>query len=130
MWNLRDISHDKVLSEDFSVYVRNASVTDPSLAPEGHSAVYVLVPVPNNLGNVDWERESPVFRERVLDVLEERGGMTNLRAHIRDEFVITPKDWQEKRGVYLGATFNLAHTLGQMLYFRPHNWTSPHLGSM
>ncbi len=119
--NLREISREKVLSQDFSLYVRNASVTDSSLAPAGHSAVYVLVPVPNNLGNLDWERESPAFRERVLDVMEERGGMNDLRAHIREEFVITPNDWQEKRGVYLGATFNLAHTLGQMLYFRPHN---------
>jgi phytoene desaturase len=119
--NLRETSHEKVLSQDFSLYIRNASVTDPSLAPEGHSAVYVLVPVPNNSGNLDWERESPAFRERVLDAMEARGGMNGLRAHIREEFVITPNDWQEKRGVYLGATFNLAHTLGQMLYFRPHN---------
>ena len=119
--NLREISHEKVLSEDFSLYIRNASVTDPSLAPEGHSAVYVLVPVPNNSGNVDWEREAPAFRERVLDVMEQRGGMTDLRAHIREEYIITPTDWEQQRGVYLGATFNLAHTLGQMLYFRPHN---------
>jgi len=119
--NLREISETKVLSDDFSLYVRNASITDPSLAPPGHSAVYVLVPVPNNMGQVDWEKEAAPFRERVLDAMEQRGGMTNLRSHIREEAVITPKDWEEERGVYLGATFNLAHSLGQMLYFRPHN---------
>jgi phytoene desaturase len=53
--------------------------------------------------------------------MEQRGGMSDLRAHIREEYVITPTDWEQKRGVYLGATFNLAHTLRQMLYFRPHN---------
>ena len=119
--NLREISHEKVLSSDISLYIRNASVTDPSLAPPGHSAVYVLVPVPNNSGHVDWEKEASAFRERVLDAMEQRAGMKDLRAHIREEYVITPADWEQKRGVYLGATFNLAHTLRQMLYFRPHN---------
>ena len=96
-------------------------MTDPSLAPAGHSAVYVLVPVPNNSGHVDWGQEASAFRERVLDVMEQRGGMKDLRKHIREEFMITPKDWEKKRSVYLGATFNLAHSLGQMLYLRPHN---------
>jgi phytoene desaturase len=119
--NLREISREKVLSEDFSFYIRNASATDPTLAPEGHSAVYVLVPVPNNSGHVDWECERGPFRERVLDAMASRGGMPGLREHIREEHIITPEDWERKYGVFLGATFNLAHTLGQMLYFRPHN---------
>jgi len=119
--NLREISHEKVLSTDMSLYIRNASATDPSLAPPGHSAIYVLVPVPNNSSTVDWEQEAPKFRDRVLDVMETRAGMNDLRAHIREEHVITPKDWEEERSVFLGATFNLAHSLGQMLYFRPHN---------
>ena len=46
--------------------------------------------------------------------------MQDLRNHIREELVYTPDSWQAS-GVYLGATFNLAHTLRQMLYFRPHN---------
>lgn len=119
--NLREISHTKILSDDPSFYVRNASITDSSLAPPGHSAVYVLVPVPNNSGRIDWDREGRTFRERILNALESRAGMKGLRAHIREEYVISPKDWEEKRGVYLGATFNLAHSLGQMLYLRPHN---------
>jgi phytoene desaturase len=119
--NLREISHTKVLSEDISLYVRNATVTDPDLAPAGHSAIYVLVPVPNNSSNINWDSEKAAFRERVLDTMERRAGMTGIREHIREEYVITPKDWENERCVYMGATFNLAHNLGQMLYFRPHN---------
>jgi phytoene desaturase len=118
--NIQDIFQDKVLSEDISFYVRNASATDPTLAPPGHSAVYVLVPVPNRSAAVDWEREGGAFRERVLAAMEKRAGMADLRAHIREEMVFTPQTW-EGMNIQFGATFNLAHSLGQMLYFRPRN---------
>jgi phytoene desaturase len=118
--NIRDIFERKVLSEDISFYVRNASVTDPSLAPPGHSSVYVLVPVPNQTAKIDWGREQKVFRERVLQAIERRANMKDLTSHIREEIVFTPDTWQS-RNIQFGATFNLAHTLKQMLYFRPHN---------
>jgi phytoene desaturase len=118
--NLGEIFDNKVLSEDLSFYVRNASVTDSTLAPAGHSSVYVLVPVPNQSSAIDWEREGPAFRERVLDAMEQRGGMTDIRDHICEEIVFTPRTWEDMN-IQFGATFNLAHSLGQMLYFRPHN---------
>jgi len=118
--NIEDIFGRKVLSRDLSFYVRNASINDPSLAPKGHSALYVLVPVPNNSAGIDWARETKAFRDLVVRGMEERGGMAGLSGHIREELVFTPDTWQSM-GVHLGATFNLAHTLSQMLYFRPHN---------
>ena len=108
------------MSDDLSFYVRNASVTDPSLAPPGHSAVYVLVPVPNRTARIDWAKETSAFRERVVAALEKRAGMDGLPGHIREEIVFTPQTWQDMN-IQFGATFNLAHSLGQMLYFRPHN---------
>ena len=77
--NIRDIFQHKVLSEDLSFYVRNASVTDPALAPPGHSAVYVLVPVPNRTAQIDWAKEKSAFRERVIAAMEKRGGMADIR---------------------------------------------------
>lgn len=118
--NIREIFQDKVLSEDLSFYVRNASVTDPALAPPGHSAVYVLVPVPNRTAPIDWGREKQRFRDGVIAAIETRCCMTDLRKHIREEIVFTPQTWQDMN-IQFGATFNLAHSLGQMLYFRPHN---------
>lgn len=35
--------------------------------------------------------------------------------------MLTPEDWREQLSIFRGATFNLAHGLDQMLYFRPHN---------
>ena len=119
--NLHDISTRKVLSKDISFYIQNASVTDPSLAPAGHSALYVLVPTPNQSSSVAWGEEREAFKNHVLDLIEKRAGLPDLRRRIRAERVITPLDWQEDGRIYLGATFNLAHTFSQLLYLRPRN---------
>jgi phytoene desaturase len=119
--NIQHIFQDKTLSEDFSFYVQNASVNDDSLAPEGKSALYVLVPMPNNDSQLDWSAHCIAVRENVLDALGERLGLDDLREHIECEKIITPMDWQEHESVYKGATFSLAHKFSQMLYWRPHN---------
>lgn len=118
--NLEEIEKLHVLSDDPSFYVQNASVTDASLAPAGHSALYVLVPVTHQHPNVDWGRESDRFRELTLDKLSAIG-LNDIRDRIRVEHRITPADWESKYAIYRGATFNLAHNLGQMLHKRPHN---------
>ncbi len=118
--NLADIESLHRLSDDPSIYVQNPSVTDKSLAPDGMSSIYVLTPVSQMHENVDWSTEAGPFRERVLDRLEKLG-IANIRARIRTEVVTTPADWQNEHHIYRGATFNLAHNLGQMLYWRPHN---------
>ncbi len=119
--NLEDVFDRQVLSDDISFYIRNASISDDSLAPAGHSAVYVLVPVPNNRSGIDWQAERDGFRQVVLDRMEQRGGMPGLREHIRAEQVITPFDWEHDYNVYEGATFNLGHQIRQLMYFRPRN---------
>ncbi len=106
---------------DFSFYVRNAEATDTSQAPEGHSAMYVLVTTPNMRAGIDWKAERAAYLDLVLEKLGARLGMTDLRGHIRAEYVLTPEDWEEKYRVYRGATFNLAHNWSQLMVFRPHN---------
>lgn len=118
--NVDEITNSREISEDFSFYVQNASVSDDTLAPKGKCALYVLVPVPNNKSDINWEVEKKALRDRVIKAMEERGGYENVSQHIEEEMMITPEGWAE-RGVYKGATFNLAHNLGQMLLFRPHN---------
>jgi len=119
--NLEDISHRKKTSEDISIYVRNSAATDPGTAPPGHSALYILVPVPNNFSGIDWSQEKVRYRERVLRILAERSPYTDIEQHIREELIVTPEDWEHKLGVYQGATFNMGHNWSQMLFMRPHN---------
>ncbi len=118
--NLREIEVDHVLSEDPSFYVQNPCITDPSLAPEGQSGLYVLVPVTHQHPHVDWERDKERFRETTLNSLSAIG-LSDIRDRIRVEHCITPKDWEDQYAIYRGATFNLAHNLGQMLHRRPRN---------
>jgi len=118
---VRDISRDLPLGTEPSFYFQNAAVTDSTLAPKGHSTIYALFPVSNNRSGIDWESQRDRFRQKALDLLESRGGLTGLKKHIRVEKVITPRDWEQQHDVYLGATFNLGHQLSQMLIFRPHN---------
>jgi phytoene desaturase len=118
--NLRDIEVDHVLSENPSFYVQNAGVTDPTLAPRGHSTLYVLAPVTHQHGNVDWKREAPAFRKRMLKQLE-KVGVTDLERRIRFEKMVTPAEWEGDFAIHRGATFNLAHNLLQMLHLRPRN---------
>ena len=120
--NINEIMGEEVLSEDVSVYVRNATVTDGTLAPEGHTALYVLVPVPNTRAPIEWSPDLVrSFRARVMDRIARRTSMKDLEDHIVYEKVLTPPDWRDEYSILHGATFNLGHNIMQMLYFRPHN---------
>jgi phytoene desaturase len=120
--NVNDIITRRRLSQDMSVYVRNASVTDPTLAPKGHSALYVLVPTTNMRSDIVWDQAATkAYRDKVIVRIMERTSMKDLDKHITCEKIITPADWQNDRSLFLGATFNLGHTIAQMLYLRPRN---------
>ncbi|HEX7586996.1 MAG TPA: phytoene desaturase family protein, partial [Anaerolineae bacterium] len=118
--NLDDIENKHVLSDDPSFYVQNACVTDSGLAPRGHSTLYVLAPVTHQHANVDWKRERARYRELMLRQIA-KAGYDGVESRIRYERVITPADWDTRYEIYRGATFNLAHTLDQMLHLRPRN---------
>ena len=118
--NLNDI-HEGRLSSDYSFYLQNPCVTDDTLAPKGKSTIYLLVPVPNNRSKIDWIKKEKEFKENLLKTVETKTPMDDIREHIEIEKTITPYEWEENYNVYIGATFNLAHNLSQMLYFRPHN---------
>ena len=118
--NLRDIEELHQLSSDPSFYVQNASVTDATLAPEGQSTLYVLLPVTHESANVDWRKETPRYRELALRQME-RIGLHDVERRIRTERILTPPGWREEFGLYRGATFSMAHSLRQMLHLRPHN---------
>jgi phytoene desaturase len=118
--NLDEIENQHVLSGDPSFYVQNAGVTDPTLAPRGMSTLYVLTPVTHQHSNVEWERERDRFRALVLKQIG-KAGFVDVEERIRYERVITPADGDRQYEIHKGATFNLAHSLDQMLHLRPHN---------
>ncbi|MEM0969642.1 MAG: phytoene desaturase family protein, partial [Verrucomicrobiota bacterium] len=118
--NLRDIEELHQISEQPSFYVQNACVTDPSLAPEGKSALYVLAPVTHQADSVDWKQAAGPLRSKLIQQMAEIG-FDNVEGNIITETMITPDDWDQQYNIHLGATFNLAHNLTQMLHLRPRN---------
>lgn len=123
--NLRDITQHGRLSEDPSIYLCNPSRIDPTLAPEGHSSLYVLLPTPNvRAGSdglpIDWNGAAAAMRERAFEQMERVFGLTDIRSRVRAEVQTTPADWAAMN-INHGATFNLAHNLRQMLHWRPQN---------
>jgi phytoene desaturase len=117
--NIAEIEAGEVPPETPSMYVQNPGRSDPAFADEKHSSLYVLVPV-GHCGAIDWSTKKAAYRDLVIDRLESLG-LTGLRGRIRYEKIVTPDDWRDELAIHRGATFNLAHDLGQMLYFRPHN---------
>jgi len=118
--NVAEIQSESRISDDMSIYIRNSSVTDPHVAPEGHSSLYILVPTVNRRHGQDWASFQQEYRDKVIRRIEENTTMRDLSEHIVEEEVLTPAHW-EQSGIFMGATFNLSHHLGQLLYLRPHN---------
>jgi phytoene desaturase len=118
--NLRDIEERHTLSPNPSFYVQNACVTDDTLAPPGHSTLYVLLPVTHDTGSVDWASEGSRYRALALEQME-KIGLKDVERRIHTEKILTPAGWAEDFGLYKGATFSMAHSLDQMLHLRPHN---------
>ncbi len=118
---LRDIFHTGRLADDFSLYLHAPTRSDPSLAPPGCEAFYVLSPVPH-LGKlpVDWDVEGPRYADLIFDYLE-NNYMPGLRETLATKRVFTPKDFQVELNSHLGSAFSIEPRLTQSAYFRVHN---------
>jgi phytoene desaturase len=122
--NVNVITGHSRMPEDFSIYIRNSSILDPTVSPTGQSGLYVLVPVPNlQKPTDDWQNAEVVQRmkEMVIKHIETRCGAKDLRNHIVAEKIITPTMWRDERNIFNGATFSLAHNILQLLLWRPRN---------
>jgi phytoene desaturase len=117
---LDDIFEHRVLADDLSLYLHRPTATDPSLAPSGHDAFYVLSPVPNLSGGIDWRQAAEPFRKRI----EERLACTllpDLGSHIVTSHVVSPLHFRDELQSMDGAAFGMQPLFSQSAWFRPHN---------
>lgn len=119
--NVEEITHSKTMSDDPSIYIQNPAATDETMAPHGQAGLYILAPVPNNFSGIDWETVKEPFKQLVWKQVAKKTGILDIEDHLVFEEILTPLDWENEKYVYRGATFNMAHNLGQMMFFRPHN---------
>jgi phytoene desaturase len=117
---LHDIFTRKHLSEDFSLYLHRPTMTDPSLAPPGCDAFYVLSPVPHLGSGVDWGTRAEPYRAAIQKRLEETV-MPGLGDAIVTSRMLTPQDFRDRLLSVNGAAFSLEPQLFQSAWFRPHN---------
>jgi phytoene desaturase len=117
---LDDIFRRKVLADDFSLYLHAPTRTDPSLAPPGHEAFYVLSPVPNNRSGIDWATEAEPYWDRIAESLERRI-LPGLRENLVTKQFLTPNDFEHTLRSVDGAAFGPEPVLTQSAWFRYHN---------
>ena len=117
---LNDIFKNKVLSEDFSLYIHRPTATDKSFAPDGCDSFYVLCPVPNLQGKVNWLEESENLKNRIISELS-KTIMPNLEDTITDVFWMNPNDFKNDYNSMHGAGFSIAPIFTQSAWFRYHN---------
>jgi phytoene desaturase len=117
---LADIFRHKKVADDFSLYLHMPTITDPTIAPDGCENFYVLSPVPHLASGTDWTTFAPVYKQRILEFLEQNY-LPDLRANIIAEHHIDPLHFQNTLNSYLGSAFSVQPLLTQSAWFRPHN---------
>lgn len=121
--NVEDIFNGG-LSEDPSIYVYVPAVGDSSLAPEGKTGVYILMPTAElKTTQIDWHDEQVI--ERIKDIiyrkLETIDALKEAKKHVISETVYTPLDFEKDYNAKFGTAFGLMPTLAQSNYYRPPN---------
>jgi phytoene desaturase len=117
---ITDIFDRKILADDFSLYLHRPTATDPSLAPDGCDAFYVLSPVPHLDSGVDWATKAEPYRRAIEQRLSEKL-LPDLANQIVTSKVFTPQDFRDRLSSVKGAAFGLEPVLTQSAWFRPHN---------
>jgi phytoene desaturase len=114
-------AQDVPTSEDLFLYVHVPTRSDPSVAPPGCEALYVLVATPALKGAEDSPRDEQArVRAAVLDALDSRY-LPGLSDHLVVEHSIGPEHFRDVLNTPRGSAFSLQPTLFQSGWFRPHN---------
>jgi phytoene dehydrogenase-like protein len=111
--------------------LRIPTLSDPSLAPEGHHLISITAKfAPYQLREGDWESRREAFSETVLDTLAEY--VPKLRDTIVHRHVRVPTDLERDFGLPEGSGHHGEITLDQFFHMRPipgyANYSTPVAG--
>ena len=98
-------------------YVCAPSVTDSSVAPEGHENLFVLIPLASGLEEGIEEIASFYF-ENVIRRMETRL-QTDIMSHICYQKKYSIKDFKDDYHAFKGNAYGLANTLSQTAFGKP-----------
>jgi 1-hydroxy-2-isopentenylcarotenoid 3,4-desaturase len=111
-----EIFDDPKWPESPSYYVCAPSQSDPTMAPEGHENIFVLVPVASNLDDNEQVRNH--YFDKIINHLEDLIG-EKIRKHIVVKRIYSHQDFKNDYNAYKGSALGLSHTLMQSVMFRP-----------
>jgi phytoene desaturase len=111
-----EIFDEPAWPSDPAYYVCAHSRTDPAVAPEGRSALFVLVPIAPGLDDDPETRGR--YRDLVLDDLAANAGV-DLRDRIVVEERFSVSEFADRYNARRGSALGLAHTLRQTGPLRP-----------
>lgn len=106
---------------DPTCYIAAPARTDPSVAPEGGEALYVLVHTPYLRPHHDWTAMFPAYRRTILEKLKRTAGMADIEDRIVVERALTPQDIHDRYKVLNGAIYGLASHGKFLGAFKPGN---------
>ncbi|ROS57944.1 phytoene desaturase [Frigoribacterium sp. PhB160] len=118
-----------------SLYVCKPSTIDRSTAPDGHTNLFVLVPLPADpsigRGDVDGDGDPQVERlaDLVIDQIAEWAGVPDLASRVVLRRTRGPRDFVDDVNAWSGSMLGPAHTLEQSAMFRAGN-TSEHVADL
>lgn len=111
-----DIYESPAWPDEPLFYVCAPSVTDASVAPEGHENLFVLIPLAPNLQDSEAMREK--YYHLVMQRLEELTGQ-DVRNHVVYKRSFAHNDFKEDYHAYKGNAYGLANTLLQTAFLKP-----------
>ena len=118
--NFDAIYGNKRIPEHASIYICNPTKTDPSLAPDGHENVFILMPLPSGIDLSDKEQQE--LADRTIDQLADIAGIKDLRERITTQSIFGPRDFGDNYNAWQYNAFGgESHLLKQSVIFRTPN---------
>lgn len=118
---------DPHVPDPASFYVCMPSATDPTVAPEGDTNLFILVPVPADpaigRGGLDGAGDRLVEQtaDRAIARIAEATGVHDLAERIVVRRTVGPADFAEDLNSWQGGALGPAHTLRQSAFLRGTN---------
>ena len=117
---LKDIFKNRILADDFSLYLHRPTATDKSMAPKNCDCFYVLSPVPNLKNPINWSQEGKTYERKILEALDQTI-LPGLIKNLKICFHMTPNDFQKDYNSLYGSGFSISPIFTQSAWFRFHN---------
>lgn len=119
--DLRAMFETHTIPKDPCIYVCAPTRSDPTLAPDGCEALFVLASAPPLDGKIDWKIEAQRYRNYLVRMLEQKFGLTNLGNRIVVERIMTPEDLRDTYNANAGSIYGISSNGRSQAFKRPPN---------